>query len=219
MKEILCIGKGLLKVKSLFDCLTGKRVALVVAGAAIQAVGICNIHAFAQVTEGGVIGATLLLDYWCHISPAVSSFVLSAVCYFLGWRTLGKEFIVYSVLASFSYSVFYALLEPFAPLWPGLVTSPLWSALCGAVFVGVGAGLSIRAGGALVGDDALAMSLSKLLRWDIQWVYLITDLTVLGLSMTYIPWQKLIYSLLTVILSGQIIGWVQKIGVKKPESK
>lgn len=195
----------------MLSSLKAKRAALAVAGAAIQAVGICNIHAFAQVTEGGVIGATLLLDYWFHISPAWSSFVMSAACYLLGWRTLGKEFILYSLIASLSYSIFYALLEPFAPLWPGLIVHPLWSALLGAVFVGVGAGLSIRAGGALVGDDALAMSLSRLLKWDIQWVYLITDLTVLALSATYIPWQKLIYSLMTVVLSGQIIGWVQKI--------
>jgi len=201
----------------MLSCLTARRVLLALAGAAIQAAGICNIHAFAQVTEGGVIGATLLLDYWFHISPAISSFVLSAACYFLGWRTLGKEFIVYSVIASGGYSVFYALLEPFAPLWPWLTTSPLWSALAGAMFVGVGAGLSIRAGAALVGDDALAMSLSRIFRWDIQWVYLITDLTVLGLSATYIPWQKLIYSLLTVVLSGQIIGLVQKIPPQKKQ--
>ena len=88
--------------------------------------------------------------------------------------------------------------------------------MIGAVFVGVGAGLSVRAGGAPGGDDALAMSLSRILKWDIQWVYLFSDLVVLALSATYIPWQKLGYSLLTVLLSGQIIGWVQKIGRKDP---
>ena len=90
------------------------------------------------------------------------------------------------------------------------------AALIGAVFVGVGAGLSVRAGGAPGGDDALAMSLSRILKRDIQWVYLFSDLVVLALSATYIPWQKLGYSLLTVLLSGQIIGWVQKIGRKAP---
>ena len=60
------------------------------------------------------------------------------------------------------------------------------------------------------------MSLSRILKRDIQWVYLFSDLVVLALSATYIPWQKLDYSLLTVLLSGQIIGWVQKIGKKAP---
>ena len=188
---------------------------LALIGAAIQAVGVSNIHAFSGVTEGGVLGATLLINYWLHISPAITSLVLNGACYLLGWRTLGKEFIWYSILAGGGFSVFYALCEPFAPLWPVLVQSPLWSALLGAVFIGVGAGLSVRAGGAAAGDDALAMSLQRILGWDIQWVYLITDFTVLGLSLTYIPLGKLVYSFLTVLLSGQIIGWIQKIPGRK----
>ena len=196
----------------MFSRLCVKNCLLALLGAAIQAVGVCNIHAYSGVTEGGVLGATLLINHWLHISPAVSSLVLNAACYLLGWRTLGREFIWYSILAGGGFSVFYALGEPFAPLWPALVTSPLLCAVIGAVFVGVGAGLSVRAGGAPGGDDALAMSLSRILKWDIQWVYLFSDLVVLALSATYIPWQKLGYSLLTVLLSGQIIGWVQKIG-------
>ena len=188
---------------------------LALVGAAIQAVGVSNIHAFSGVTEGGVLGATLLINYWLHISPAITSLVLNGACYLLGWRTLGKEFIWYSILAGGGFSVFYALCEPFAPLWPVLVQSPLWSALLGAVFIGIGAGLSVRAGGAAAGDDALAMSLQRILGWDIQWVYLITDFMVLGLSLTYIPLGKLVYSFLTVLLSGQIIGWIQKIPGRK----
>lgn len=184
---------------------------LALLGAAIQALGICNIHAYSQVTEGGVLGMTLLLEHWFRISPAISSLVLNAACYLLGWRTLGRDFLLYSIIASGGFSLFYALLEPFAPLWPGLLASPLLCAVIGAIFVGVGAGLSVRAGGAASGDDALAMSFSRLLRWDIQWVYLFSDLSVLALSATYIPWRKLVYSLLTVVLSGQIIGWIQKI--------
>jgi len=188
------------------------RVALALLGALIQAVGLCNIHAFASVTEGGVLGATLLIDHWFAISPALSALVLNILCYLFGWRTLGKEFLLYSAAASLGYSLFYALLEPFAPLWPALVESPFWSALIGAIFIGVGAGLSIRMGGATCGDDALAMALSRLTKIDIQWIYLLTDLTVLLLSASYIPLSKLGWSLMTVVLSGQIIGWVQKIG-------
>lgn len=187
------------------------RIALALLGAFIQAVGLCNIHAFADVTEGGVLGATLLIDHWLHISPAASAFVLNALCYLIGWRTLGKGFLAYSALCGAAYSVFYALLEPFAPLWPGLIASPLWSAVAGAAFIGVGAGLCVRMGGAPGGDDALAMALSKLTGLGVQWIYLFTDALVLGLSLSYIPLTKLAYSLLTVVLSGQIIGLIQKI--------
>ena len=194
---------------------TPLRVAIALLGAFIQALGLSSIHAFAGVTEGGVFGATLLLDHWFAISPALSALALNALCYLFGWRTLGKDFLLYSALCSGAYSLFYALLAPFAPLFPAVVASPFWSAILGAAFIGVGAGLCVRTGGAACGDDALAMALSRLTKIDIQWIYLLSDGLVLALSTSYIPLARLGWSLLTVVLSGQIIGWMQKIGVKQ----
>lgn len=182
---------------------------------AFQAFGMYNIHAVADVTEGGVLGLTLLLEQWLAISPALSGLILNGICYFLGWRTFGKEFIYLSMVAAGGFSVGYGICECFPPIWPEIANVPLLAALLGALFIGIGAGICVRTGGATCGDDALAMSLSKITKIDIQWIYLISDLTVLGLSLSYIPLKKIGYSLLTVILSGQIIGWIQKINVKK----
>lgn len=195
------------KLKSI-NCLTA------FLASAFQAFGMYNIHALSGVTEGGVLGATLLIDHWLSISPAVSSFLLNAACYALGWKTLGKSFIAYSLIAASGYSLGYGICELFPPLWPGIAGYPLVASIIGALFIGIGAGLCVRAGGATTGDDALAMSLSHITKIDIQWIYLISDLTVLGLSLSYIPLKRIGYSLLTVILSGQIIGWIQKIHPK-----
>lgn len=178
---------------------------------AFQAFGMYNIHALAGVTEGGVLGLTLLLDHWLGISPAISGFLLNAVCYFIGWRTLGKEFIAYSAIAALGFSLGYGICEQFPPLWPEIAGYPLLAAFLGALFIGIGAGICVRCGGATCGDDALAMSLSHRLKVPIEKVYLISDLTVLGLSLSYIPFSRIAYSLFTVVLSGQIIGWIQKI--------
>ena len=177
---------------------------------ALQAFGMYNIHALSGVTEGGIFGLILLLDHWTGLSPAISSFVLNSACYALGWRTLGREFIGYSLIAACGYSAGYGICEQFPPLWPQIAQMPLLAAVAGALFIGVGAGLCVRVGGATSGDDALAMSLCHLTKIPIQWLYLISDLTVLGLSLSYIPLGRIGYSLLTVILSGQIIGWIQK---------
>lgn len=182
---------------------------------AFQAFGMYHVHAVADVTEGGVLGATLLLEYWLHISPAISSFVMNGACYLLGWKTLGKDFIGYSVVAACGYSLCYGICEQFPPLWPGIAAHPLAAAIIGALFIGIGAGLCVRVGGATSGDDALAMSLSRITKMPIQWIYLVSDLTVLCLSVSYIPLGKIGYSLLTVVLSGQIIGLIQNIGTKK----
>jgi len=144
--------------------------------------------------------------------------VLNTLCYILGWRTLGKKFVVYSAISTGGFSLAYYICELFDPLWPQLAEMPLVAAIAGAAFVGVGAGLCVRIGGATGGDDAFAMSLSKLLHCNIAIIYLAADVIVLALSLTYIPLNRILYSLLTVVLSGQIVGLIQRIGVpKKPK--
>lgn len=178
---------------------------------AFLAFGLYHVHSFSGVTEGGVLGMTLLLEHWLKISPAVSGFIMNALCYAMGWKLLGREFIGYSALASLGFSAAYKVFEQFPPLWPQLAEMPLAASLLGAVFVGVGAGVCVRVGGATGGDDALAMCVSHVTHWDIQWVYLLSDFSVLALSVSYIPLRRIGWSVLTVVLSGQIIGLIQKI--------
>ena len=177
------------------------------------AFGLYHVHSMSGVTEGGVLGATLLLEHWLHISPAVSGFIMNALCYLAGWRLLGREFIGYSAVSAVGFSLAYKVFEQFPPLWPRLADMPLAASVLGAVFVGVGAGLCVRVGGATGGDDALAMCLSHVTGWDIQWVYLLSDFAVLALSVSYIPLGRIGWSVRTVVLSGQIIGLIQKINL------
>lgn len=191
-----------------------KRYLMILLGNVILAFGLYHVHAQTGVTEGGILGAMLLLKYWFHISPAYSGFLLDVLCFAFGYKVLGRDFLKYSLAAALVFSISYRIFEIFPPLWPELSLHPAAAAVVGACFVGVGAGLSVRAGGAAGGDDALAMVLHALTQVDIQWIYLASDLTVLLLSLTYIPFERILWSLVTVILSGQIIGWIQKIPVK-----
>ena len=201
--------------------ITLKNCAITLLGSFILAFGLYNVHSISGVTEGGVLGATLLLEHWSGISPAITGGIMNVLCYVLGWKLLGKEFIAYSALATAGFSGTYKICEQFPHLWPGLAQQPLLAALVGALFVGVGAGLCVRIGGAPSGDDALAMSISHATGWKIQWVYLMSDLIVLIMSLSYIPVQRIGYSLFTVLLSGQLIGWIQNFGrtAESPQEK
>ena len=191
------------------------RSSLCLLGSAILAFGLCHVHAVTAVTEGGVLGLALWIYQTFGISPAVSGFILNAACYLLGLRALGMPFIGYSAVAGGGFSLFYFLFDLLPKFFSPLAERPMLAALLGAVFVGVGVGLCVLAGGAPSGDDALAMSLASLTKKDIRIFYLISDLSVLLLSLTYIPIGRIFCSLVTVLLSGQIIGWMQRIGKMK----
>lgn len=201
-------------MKALLKDIKAREVALALAGSLILAFGLYNVHAEADVTEGGVLGLSLFFDKMLGVSPALSALLLNALCYLFGAKVLGRRFILFSAISAGGYSLFYFVFEQFPPLFPTIASYPLVAALTGALFVGVGCGICVRMGGAPSGDDALAMALSHRLRVPISLVYLCSDLVVLALSLLYISPLRILYSLLTVVLSGQIIQIIQKIGRK-----
>ena len=194
-----------------------KKVCIVLLGSAVQAFGLYNIHAVSGVTEGGILGLTLLLWQWFNLSPAISSLILNALCYLFGFFVLGKSFILLSAASGLGFSIIYRLLELWPPIWPEIANMPFLAAVLGAMFIGLGVGLCVRVGAAPSGDDALAMSVNKLTGMKLSSFYLISDAIVLGLSLSYIPIQSIMWSLLTVVLSGQIIDIVARIKINTQE--
>ena len=202
----------------MFKFVKAKSCLIIFTSCVFMAFGVYNIHSLSGITEGGVLGATLLLDNWFGISPAITTVILNAICYLIGFKVLGKKFLFYSAFGTICYSLSYGIFEIIGPLFPAIANYQLLAAIVGAIFVGIGAGFCVRESCALGGDDALAMSLSKLTHIHIQWLYLISDLTVLALSLTYIPLSKILYSILTVVLSGQIIGFIERFDKTKPQN-
>jgi len=187
-----------------------KSCIVILFSSAFLAFGLYHVHSVSGVTEGGALGLNLLLEYWFGISPSITNLLVNVIGYLLGWKLLGRVFLLYSGVAAVGFSVFYRFFEQFPRLWPQLYDMPLLAAVLGAVFVGVGTGICIKVGGAICGDDALAMCAAHVTGFKIEKIYLISDLLVLGLSLSYIPLHRIAYSLLTVILSGQIIGMIQR---------
>ena len=193
----------------LFQGLSMKNILWILVGAAICTFGIHNIHQQVGITEGGVIGGMLLLEHWLRISPAYITPVLDIACYLLALKYLGAGFIRTSILSTLSVSLFYKLWEQFPPMLPDLSGHPLVAAVLGALFVGIGVGIIVRQGGSSGGDDALALVISKVSKCRLSFAYLFTDLTVLVLSLSYIPVSRIAFSLVTVTVSSFLIDKVQ----------
>lgn len=188
---------------------------MILIGTAIISFGIYNVHQQTNITEGGILGLTLLFNYWLGLSPSILSLMFDLIAYFFAYKYMGKDFIKVSLVASFSLSCFMRLWESFPPMLPDLSSTPIIASLLGGLFVGVGVGLVVREGISSGGDDAMALTISKLTSCRISVAYLVTDITVLLLSLSYIPLHRIVYSLLTVITSSLMIDLVQRVGKLK----
>lgn len=202
-------------IRDIVDDITFKKIGIIMLGAGICSFGIHNIHQRVGITEGGVIGFMLLMEHWFHIAPSLLTTVLDITCYMLAFRYLGSKFIVISVFSTFSVSMFYEVWEFFPFLLPDLSSYPFLAAILGGLFVGIGVGLIVSQGGSSGGDDALALTISHLTHWRLSKAYLFTDFVVLGLSLSYIPISKIIYSIITVMTSSYIIDRIHVFSKKR----
>ena len=203
------ISRPSVLVSALLKGVTWRTVGAIVLGAMLCSFGIYNIHRRVDITEGGILGLMLLVEHWFGISPALITPVLDGLCYVLAFRVLGGQFIKMSVLSTLCVSAFFRLWELFPPLLPNLSAYPLLAAVAGGLFVGLGVGLIVRQGGSCGGDDALALTIAHVTRWRLSRAYLFTDLTVLALSLSYIPVRRIVYSLVTVLVSSLLIDRVE----------
>ena len=186
-----------------------KKILFIILGAMISTFGIYNIHERVNITEGGIIGLMLLIEHWLKISPAYITPVLDLSCYVLAYKYLGSAFIKTSIISTLISSLFYKFWELFPPILPDLSSYPLLAAILGGMFVGIGVGLIVRQGGSAGGDDALALTLSHVFSWRLSFCYLFTDVTVLLLSLSYIPIKQIVYSLITVNVSSYLIDFIK----------
>lgn len=190
-------------------------------GTAILSFGIYNIHQQVGITEGGILGMILLIHHWFGLQPSIISPILDALCYALGFRLLGKSFLKRSIAATISLAFFFWIWEHFPPMLPNLSNHPLLAALIGGLFVGVGVVFVVVHDASSGGDDALALVISKLTGWKISRAYMITDFTVLAISLSYIPIMKIIFSLITVMVSSMtielLLPLIKKCCVRKPK--
>lgn len=201
---------------SLRKTFTPRRLLLIALGAGIATFGLHNIHQRTGITEGGVLGMLLFVNHWTGLPASLVSPVLDLACYAAALKVLGAGFLCTALVSSAAMAVWFKVWESLPYLLPDLSPHPLAAAVLGGVFIGVGVGLIIRQGGSSGGDDALALVINRLSGWGLARCYLATDLTVLALSLSYIPAWRIAFSLITVTLSSFLIEKVQNFRRKVP---
>lgn len=194
----------------MYDRRSLKDISLILIGSTILAFGVYNFYYLNSITEGGVLGITLLLKNIFGFDVSIAGAILDIALLIMGFKMFGKKFFIYSVGASVGFSVLYDIFETVGPLVPqmGMFTS----AVLGGLSVGIGCGIMMRVGCASGGDDALAMIISKVTSLKLSTVYLITDGIVLLLSVSYIPAVQLVYSIVAVLISGKTIDFIYGLG-------
>ena len=183
-----------------------KNLLLIILGSCILAFGSFNFNYQNNVTEGGVLGLLLLIKNIFDISPSVTALIIDLSLFALGTKFFGKQFLGLSIFASLSFSTWYKVWESVGFIVPNLTNHMLLASILAGMGVGIGIGIIVRAGAAAGGDDVIALVGEKLTPFKVNHVYMITDFIVLILSLSYLSFKQIFFSLIAVTISGKIIS-------------
>lgn len=183
-----------------------KNLLLIILGSCILAFGSFNFNYQNNVTEGGVLGLLLLIKNIFDISPSVTALIIDLSLFALGTKFFGKQFLGLSIFASLSFSTWYKVWESVGFIVPNLSNYMLLASILAGMGVGIGIGIIVRAGAAAGGDDVIALVGEKLTPFKVNHVYMITDFIVLILSLSYLSFKQIFFSLIAVTISGKIIS-------------
>lgn len=181
-----------------------EKVSLILIGTMILGFGFYNFYYLNHITEGGVLGILLLLKNLFGIQPSMANIIIDFTLLLLGYRTFGKKFFIYSLFASYAFSMYYDLFASIGPIVPQ-IESGLLNAILGGTCIGVGAGIIVNTGNSSGGEDAFALMVAKKTSWSLTKIYMFMDGFILLLSISYLSESSIFYSMIASTLSGKIM--------------
>lgn len=154
--------------------------------------------------EGGVTGVTIILYYLYEWSPGLVSLIINGALLIVGYRFLSRNTTIYTIVAVIFNSLFLHLTRN----WTIQSDEVFINAIFGGVFVGVGIGLIIRAGGTSAGTTILASITKKYLGWNISYGLLFFDLIVVFSSYFIIGVEKLMLTIVMLYVGTKVMEFI-----------
>lgn len=180
---------------------------------AVMTIG-CFIYAFAvnyfyvsnHLAEGGVTGIALIIYYLFKTSVGVTYFAINIPLLILGWKLLGKDFIIKTLfgtgMLSFALSVTSSI--------NGATEDTILASLYGGLIGGIGLGLIFMCGGSTGGTDIVARIMTKYKGISVGRAMLILDVIVLSAVAFLFGKEIFMYTLIAAMVLTKTIDFIQE---------
>ncbi|MFC4557669.1 YitT family protein [Virgibacillus kekensis] len=184
---------------------TVKDMLMIIIGSFIFAIGVNYFAIPNRLSEGGVIGITIVTYYLFDWSPGIVNFILNTSLVAAGYKFFDKRVTIYTVIAIIFTSIFLHVTVGWGDEING---DTLLAALFAGLAVGLGLGLIFRSGGTSGGSAILARLGNQYLGWTIGKGMLVIDIAVIVVSSFIIGQEKAMYTLISVYVGAKVIDVV-----------
>jgi len=190
-----------------------RNIIFILIGSAIFSFGIVNINIENHLAEGGFTGITLLLYFLFKFDPSYSNLILNIPIFFIGWKLLGRATFIYTLIGTFSVSLFLWIFQRYEVLnlHLNLQNDMTLAALFAGAFIGIGLGIIFKYGGTTGGVDIIARLAHKYVGWSMGKTMFMFDAIVIIVSiLTYLSYREGMYTLVAVFIGAKVIDFMQE---------
>ena len=179
---------------------------LIVVGCALAAFSIGAILIPNLILDGGINGISIMLGQVTKVATSVFIILLNIPFLLLGYKTLGKKFVIKSLFAMLVFSGILYFTEPLDLN----ISDKLLATIYGGLILGCGVGLVIRYGGCLDGTEIAAIIISKMTSFSVGQIVLICNVFIYGTAGFLFGFDRALYSLLTYFITFKVIDYVSE---------
>ncbi len=154
-----------------------------------------------NIAPGGLTGVATIINYFVTVPVGTLSLILNIPLFILGYKSVGKTFVLRSLIATVLFSVFIDIL-PFK----SVTTNPLLAALYGGIFLGFGLGLILRGGATTGGTDLVARVIHKRLPFiTVGAILFVADFVVIVAAGIGMGAELAMYSIISILVTAAIL--------------
>lgn len=177
---------------------------LLLLGSAVAAVGLEIFLVPNNIIDGGIVGVSIIFSFLSKLPLGLFTFVLNIPFLFIGYKQIGKSFVVSSLFSIAMFSLFITLLHPV----PGLTNDVLLATVFGGIILGIGVGLILRSGGSLDGSEIVAIILSRQTFLSVGQTVMVINVVIFSLGALVLGWDRALYSMLAYFVAHKVIDVV-----------
>lgn len=195
---------------------TGKKKSLetilgVLAGNIILAFTVAAFIVPHGIIMGGATGIGLTIGHYFPVNLSVAILAVNGLLFLLGACTLGKKFIVTTIVSTFLYPVCLSVIQSI-PGIDSLTDNIMLATFYGGALLGLGIGLIVRVGASTGGTDILALVFNKWFHFPVAVLIYVVDFTVLGCQILFSDTEQIMYGILLLVLETLILNRVMLLG-------
>lgn len=155
---------------------------------------------------GGATGLATILGKFTPFRPSTWIFIVNAILFVIGFKFLGRNYGIRSVISAMGLSLILWIFEFVFPIREPLVTDLWIQLLAGTIFYGIGIGIVVNNYASTGGTDIIAMILNNVFGLDLGSAMRFIDIIIISIAGLVFGLEVFLYSFAGVFINSLIIN-------------